>query len=165
MLDLDAILQAMRAWDVDCILIGGMNFLLNHQPYLTYDVDLWVNDEPKNVSSLNGALRSLGAQWGATEASWGPLPDDPAWLHRQSVYCLTTTAGPLDIFFEVRGLEGGYQTCRTAALPRTTAAGLPYLSLSDADMLACQEALDEPERKRDRMAILKAALDRRPSTR
>ena len=163
MLNVDAILQAMNDHAVDCILIGGMNFLLNHQPILTYDVDLWLKSTPENRTALNQALRSLGAQWGATEQSWGPVPEHPAWLSRQNVYCFTTTVGALDIFFEVRGLEDRYEECHAVALAKFTQAGTLYLSLADQHMLACQEALGENERKKQRVEILKTALSRRPT--
>lgn len=158
MLDVDAILAQMNALEVDYLLIGGMNFLLNHRPEITYDIDLWVADPPSNRAALSVALAELRAEWGPTEATWGPTPVDSQWLSRQMVYCLTTRHGALDIFFDLRGLEGRYLECKAAAALRKTAAGTPYLSLSDEHMLICQEALTDGEQKVSRMTILRTAI-------
>lgn len=158
MLDVEFILAQMNGGQVDCLLIGGMNYLLNHRPEITYDIDLWVADDPANRAALSQALHALGAEWGPTEQSWRPTPLDPAWLWRQSVYCLTTRHGALDIFFQVKGLEGRYAECKAAAPRRATAGGVPYKSLSDLHMLTCQEALSAAEQKASRVAVLRAAI-------
>jgi hypothetical protein len=75
-------------------------------------------------------------------------------------YLLTTEHGALDVFREVRGLEGRYRDCREAAVGSQTAAGVGFTGMSDAHMLACQEALPEPQRKPRRLATLRAALRR-----
>ncbi|GEM_PF-2492134 len=41
-MDVDHILQTFATHAVDALLIGGMIFLLRHEPVLTYDVDLWI---------------------------------------------------------------------------------------------------------------------------
>src|SRR5687767_6997550 len=110
-MNVDAILQELNAAKVDYILIGGMNFLLRHLPELTFDVDIWVRDDAENLECLNVALRKMGAAWGPTEQEWKPLPGDWQWLRRQSVFCVTTDFGALDIFREVRGLEGRFDEC------------------------------------------------------
>ncbi len=157
-MDTDAILGSLKEFEVEYILIGGMNFLLRHEPELTFDVDVWIEDDAKNRARLNGALRKLGAEWGATEKEWRSVPEDPQWLSRQKVYCLTTPCGALDIFRSVQGLEGRYPECRKAALQLATASGVPYVSLSDQHMLECQLALPGAERKERRISILKKAL-------
>lgn len=163
--NVNVILRVMNARRVDYLLIGGMNFALNHEPVLTFDVDLWVRDDPDNLRAVNAALRDLEAGWGPTEATWGPVPADPGWLARQAVFCLTTAHGALDIMRSVKGLEDRYAECRAAARPGVTAAGTPYPSLNDEHMLDCQLALAEHERKPGRIATLRAALQpRRPSS-
>lgn len=157
-------IETLNAEGVDYLLIGGMNFLLRHEPELTFDVDIWVADIAENLDRLNRALHGLGAAWGPTETAWAPVPEDSAWLRRQTVFCLTTQHGALDVFREVRGLEGQYLECREAAVRSQTASGLAFLGLSDAHMLACQEALPEAERKPRRVATLRAALRRERNT-
>src|SRR5690348_6270281 len=103
-MNVDRILQALNDEEVDFILIGGMNFLLRHEPELTFDVDVWVRDDAANLERLNRALSELGAAWGPTEGDWAPVPNEWQWLQKQPVFCLTTDHGALDIFREVRGL-------------------------------------------------------------
>ena len=145
---------------VDYLLIGGVNFLLRHEPELTFDVDIWVADTDRNLTKLNDALRDMEAAWGPSEREWAPVPKKPAWLRSQSVYCLTTAYGALAVFREVRRLEGKYPTCKRAAYSARTAVGVPFTGLSDRHMLACQEALSPRERKLKRIEILKKVIKR-----
>lgn len=159
-------LEALNGEQVDYLLIGGMNFLLRHLPELTFDVDIWVEDTLANLERLNRALRRLGARWGPTEAEWRPVPNDWRWLQRQGLFCLTTQHGALDVFREVRGLEGRYAECRKRAVPSQTGTGVAFLALSDEDMLACQEALPPGQRNERRIQVLRDAIRRaklRPS--
>jgi hypothetical protein len=139
----DAILQAFADHAVDTILIGGMNFALRHQPVATFDVDFWVADNDENLQRAASALRELGAKWGPDEASWGPVPEGFTWLQRHSVYCLTSLHGAINIFREVEGLQGQYAACHERSTLVHTFNGIPYRSLSNADMVACQMALPE----------------------
>lgn len=163
-MNVDEILKTLNGEEVDYLLIGGMNFLIRHLPELTFDVDIWVRDDAENLRRLNRALRSLGAEWGRTEAEWGPVPEDCGWMRGQSVFCLTTNQGALDVFREVRGLEGRYAECQSRGMPTQTAAGMTFVGLSDQDMLACQEALPEGERKIRRMEVLREAIHRANSS-
>ena len=122
-----------------------MNFLLNHEPsLLTFDVDIWIQDEQSNRARLNSALQDLNAEWGATDAAWKPIGSDAKWLESRAVFCLTSAQGAIDVFREVRGLEGQFDICKHRAKSKTTASGIPYYSLADEDMLRCQEALEFP---------------------
>jgi hypothetical protein len=158
MLNVDVILSALSEEQVDYLLIGGMNFLLRHYPELTFDVDIWVGEGMKNLGRLNVALKQLGAQWGPTEANWKDIPEDPAWLSKQGVYCLTTKYGALDIFREVAGLEGAYEACKARSVASKTATGIAYRGLADEDMLACQMALPLAHQKPQRVRILREAI-------
>ncbi|HMP89874.1 MAG TPA: hypothetical protein PJ991_06720 [Kiritimatiellia bacterium] len=48
MINVDRILDTLNRREVEYILIGGMNFLLRHKPVLTFDVDIWINDNESN---------------------------------------------------------------------------------------------------------------------
>ena len=154
----DAILQAFAYHHVNAILIGGMNFALRHHLGTTYDVDFWVADSDENLRRVNEALRELGAQWGPSETTWGPVPEDSAWLRRQGVLCLSSPQGAIDIFRDVAGLEGQYAACFERSTLAQTPTGIPYRSLANADMLACQMALPEGLRRLDRVRYLKGLL-------
>lgn len=157
-MNVDRILLTVHEHSVDCLLIGGMNFLLRHAPILTFDVDLWIEDTPGNLGRCEAALAALDAEWGAAEVDWGPVAAKPAgWLSRQMVYCLTSRHGAVDVFRAVRGLSTWRQS-RARAIEGRTQAGAPYVALCDEDMLACQLALPEPLRKLDRIRILNEVL-------
>lgn len=154
MLNADHILETLNHCSVDYILIGGMNFLLRHKPVLTFDVDIWIDDTDANRQRCAEALVALEAEWGPSEDTWAPVTKLEAdWLMRQVLFSLTTSAGPLDVFRRVAGLSS-WQECRQRAEICKTAAGTQYCSLSDADMLACQFALRESDRKLDRIRHL-----------
>jgi hypothetical protein len=78
----DQILTTMNQFGVAYLLIGGMNFLLRHEPsLLTYDVDLWIENTPENRKRCESALAALDAEWGATDADWGPVAQrQSGWL-------------------------------------------------------------------------------------
>ncbi len=158
-MNVDEMLRALNDEEADYLLIGGMNFLLRHAPELTFDVDVWVRDEPANLERVNRALVKLNAEWGATDKEWRPVSNDWQWLRKQACFCLTTACGALDVFRAVRGLEGRYDECRKAAVPSATSKGVSYLALSDEHMLECQEVLPEHERKPKRIEILRRAIE------
>ena len=157
----DAILESFHRHGVDAILIGGMNFLLRHQSVLTFDIDFWVKDTDENLSRVATALRDLGAEWGKSEETWGPLPGGHDWLRTQNIFCLTTPYGAIDIFRSVEGLHDQYEACKTRSSVERSEGGSSYRSLSDQDMLACQLALPENLRRLDRTNYLKNLLDSR----
>jgi hypothetical protein len=156
--NVDEILQTLNSEQLQYLLIGGMNFLLRHVPELTFDVDIWVEDSEENLPRLNRAMRKLGAEWGRTEKEWRPISEDWHWLQTQNIFCVTTKQGAVDIFREVRGLENRYEECRRRAISSRTATGIPFMGLSDEDMLLCQEALPVEEQKVRRIEILREAI-------
>lgn len=156
-MDVDHIFRTFNDHAVDYLLIGGMNFLLRHAPVLTYDVDLWVRDIPENLARCAAALAALNACWGESEADWRPVSVQPHWLERQPVFCLTSPSGAIDVFREVRGL-GTWDAAATRAVAGLTAAGVAYRGLADEDMIACQLALPEAERRPGRIETITRAL-------
>lgn len=158
MVNVDHILKTLNSHEVAYLLIGGMNFLLRHAPVLTYDVDVWIEDTPENLQRCEKALGELQAEWGASDHDWAPVADKPAgWLGSQPLFCLTSPYGSIDVFRSVRGL-GSWAASRANAQVGETADGVPFVGLSDADMLECQMALPEAERNHERIRALKKAL-------
>jgi hypothetical protein len=157
-MNVDHILKTLNTHEVAYLLIGGMNFLLRHAPVLTYDVDLWIEDTPENLHRCERALGVLQAQWGATDKDWGPVADKPpGWLGRQPLFCLTSPYGSIDVFRMVKGL-GSWAASRAEAQASETAGGVPFVGLSDEDMLKSQMALPETERNQRRIRMLRIAL-------
>ncbi len=156
---IDDILEVLNRYQVRYILIGGVNFLLNHKPLLTFDLDIWVEDNLDNLKLLNSALQEINAEWGKTDDTWGPISLTADWLTKQSVFCLLTKFGPLDVFREVRGLEGRFKECFAAANASAKTPGeVSYVSLSDRHMLECQLALDYKDQSKDKIDILNESI-------
>ena len=160
-MDVEQLLRTLSQQGVDYILIGGMNFLINHGGPLTYDVDVLIRDTPENRRELNFALQELRCEWGPAADDWKRVSNDPRWLETQDVYCLTSPHGALDIFRKIKGLNDNFDTILSRAQLRSMQDGEMYYSLSDEDMLRCQEALPETARKNDRIATLRAAIEKR----
>jgi len=159
-MNVDHILQTFDDCGVEFLLIGGMNFLLHHEPVLTYDIDFWIRDTADNLDRCDAALRRLDAAWGETEQTWRPVAAQPGWLQRQEIFCLTSASGAIDIFRAVRGLPS-WAECNTRARAGRTAGGAAFRGLCDEDMLTCQLALPPEERRQSRIEALERALGRR----
>ena len=155
-------LRAFNQHQVDYLLIGGMHFLIRHAPILTYDVDFWIEDSDLNRSRTERTLAALDAEWGRTDAEWGPVAGRPAgWLAAQSVFCLNSPHGAIDIFRAVHGL-GDWSASWQSGVACITGGGTSYRGISDADMLQCQLSLDPAVRKNERIAILRRKLNTLP---
>ena len=157
-MNVDQILDTMNRYEVEYLLIGGMNFLLRHEPVLTYDVDLWIDDTKKNRESCEKALRELHAEWGSSDDEWKPVTEfSQGWLKSQPVFCLTSPHGAIDIFRRLDGPKNWKDAANSAILEKTK-SGIPYRGLSDEDMLKCQLALGAKDQKPDRIQKLSKAI-------
>ena len=159
-MNVDHILRTLNDRRVEYVLVGGMNFLLRHEPVLTFDVDVWIHDTETNRRRCEEALADMRAEWGATEAEWGPVSSlSPGWLSRQFMFCLTTPHGALDIYRTLAGVASWEQAAAVGVECRTS-NGTVCMGLCDNDMLRCQVALDAADRKTDRIAYLQRVLQR-----
>ncbi|MCO6457588.1 MAG: hypothetical protein J5I93_19985 [Pirellulaceae bacterium] len=160
-MNVDRILETLNRHQVAYLLIGGMNFLLRHKPVLTFDVDLWIADDPTNRDRCERALAELDAQWGRDDEDWKPVSHHPpGWLESQPLFCLTSPHGAIDVFRRVAGL-GSWDDSHATSVASRTASGVEYIGLSDDDMLRCQYALEDGLRKKDRIETLKRAIRER----
>lgn len=158
-MNVDRILETLNRFGVDYLLIGGMNFLLRHEPVSTYDIDVWVEDTSENRIRCEAALADLQAEWGRSEEDWGPVVEKaPGWLDFQPIFCLNSPHGAIDVFRTVAGL-GPWAESRARAVTGVTAGGSSYVAIPDEDMLRCQMALPESQRKLDRVAALRRLLE------
>ncbi len=139
-------------------LAGRVSADRRHQPVLTFDVALWINDRETNRRRCERALESLEAEWGESDSDWGKVAQrGSGWLDRQPVFYLTSPSGAIDIFRSVTGLPD-WAASRGRASRDRTASGTPYWGLSDEDMLRCQLALEPPYQKSQRIATLERVL-------
>jgi hypothetical protein len=155
-MNIDAVLRKLNERQVAYLLIGGVNFMLLHQPITTGDIDVWIEDSDENRKRCEQTLAELGAEWGPTESDWGPVAARaPGWLERQGMFCLST---PLAVFRSVAGLSS-WQESRGRAIQGMTKAGTPFFGISDQDMLKCQLALNPEMQKQDRIRYLQSIIE------
>jgi len=156
--NVDVILTQFNEHQVDYLLIGGMSFLLRHQPVLTFDVDIWIEPSAENLQRCEKALAALHAEWGREERDWGAVADKAqGWLSGQSVFCLNSPHGAIDIFLSVAGLDA-WNSAYQRGVSAVTTTGCTYRSISDRDLLQCQLALLPSEQKKDRIEYLTQKL-------
>jgi hypothetical protein len=161
-MNVDYILSTFNQHNALCLLIGGMNFLLRHQPITTYDIDLWIEDTPENRQRCEQALAALDAEWGRTDADWGPVASLPSgWLTQQGVFSLNSPHGAIDVFRAVPGMSD-WQAASQRGIAEQTSTGVAYRGLSDEDMLQCQLALDPAVQKQSRVQYLQSKLRSSP---
>lgn len=159
-MNVDFILKALNRNKVSYLLIGGVNYLLRHKPVLTYDVDVWIEDTEKNLRHCEKALSQLKAEWGSSDDDWFPVAKrKPGWLKQQTVFCMTSPYGAIDIFRQVKGLNDWRSCFKQSVRGRT--GGIPFAGLSDEDMLKSQKALNMSEQKQDRIQTLSRILKRK----
>jgi hypothetical protein len=157
-MDIEHILAVFNRHEIRYLLIGGVNFLLRHKPVLTFDVDFWIEDSDANRRRCEEALSELNAEWGRSDSDWGPVASlAEGWLSQQSVFCLTSPYGAIDIFRSVQGLSD-WGSAFEVSVSGTTASGTAYTGLSDGDMLACQLSIPLESRKNDRVKELQKAM-------
>ena len=45
------------------LLIGGVNFMLHHEPIIHFDIGLWIDDTEENLCRCSAAFAGLNAEW------------------------------------------------------------------------------------------------------
>lgn len=96
-MNVDHVLATLGSNGLEFLLIGGMNFLLRHEPVLTFDIDVWIHDSASNLDRCEAAMSELDASWGASDEVWRPVSEQPGWTRRQVVFCLVTPHGSVNI--------------------------------------------------------------------
>jgi len=156
--DYRRVFLAMNRNAVSFLLIGGLNYFLVHKPVTTQDIDLYIDDSTENRHACELALNDIGAEWGRRDEDWGPVnAKNRGWLSGQSVFCLLTQFGPVDIFLSLPGIPSFSE----AKLRSTTfdVDGESRIHLMSArDLLECQLALPEVYRKPERIQHLREVL-------
>ncbi len=158
-LNYERVFRTLDEQAVEFILIGGLNYFFHYRAVTTQDIDIYVRPTQDNISRCEVALTKLNAEWGRTDDDWGSVAKKPpGWLRSQSVFCLLSDCGPIDIFLRVVGLESFESVVQRANLV-STRAGTEYRSLAAEDMLACQLALPESEQRAERVRHLQEIIE------
>ncbi len=158
-LEFQRLFQVLNDHGVQFILIGGMNYFLRFRPVTTQDIDIWISPVKENVLRCEQAMAAIEAQWGRTDDDWGATAEKPSgWLLSQCVFCLLTNCGLVDIFTAVVGLPD-FEACWERGETIAVSGNTTFRSLSAMDMLACQLAIPEENRRHERVAHLRKILE------
>ncbi len=151
--DLDALLSALVAAQVEFIVVGGAAAVLHGAPVTTQDLDIVHRRTPKNVARLLDVLRDLAAV---------ARPEPPGRRIRPTAehlqINLSTSLGPLDAFCEIESGQGYEQL-----VGRTVRVSDGKRTLRVLDLPALIEAKSRTGRAKDRLVlpVLVALLDER----
>jgi len=162
-MNIDPVLQALNGQKVAYLLIGGMNFRLRHKEILTYDIDFWVDDSVENLARCERALGELNAEWGKSQEDWGPVARlKPGWLTDPEEIAFTSPFGPINLYKSRKGVES-WVAANARAYDGVTPGGVSYRGMGDDDTLNDQYALDEQDRRMERIRILEKLLGKKPT--
>lgn len=156
--DYRRVFSTMNSHSVCYMLVGGLNYFLLHKPVTTQDIDLLIQDTSQNRHRCEQALNELGGEWGRGDDDWGSVSvKTEGWLSGQSVFCLLTQCGPVDIFLSIPGISSYHEASLRSVLLKLDLATSVRL-ISSKDLLACQLAIPEVYRKPERIAYLRGQL-------
>ena len=103
-LDVDRIVAAFRAHEVDFVVIGGIAVLAHGHPRTTFDLDFVAALDADNTERLAAALRDLDARVRGVDADLLEVdPTDPVQLASGANWTLVTDAGWLDFMPAAEG--------------------------------------------------------------
>lgn len=125
----------------------------------TQDIDLLIEDSEGNRRRCESALSAMEAEWGKNDKDWDFVRNKAeGWLNQQSVYCLLTKYGPLDVFRSVKGVDS-FQEASARSNVKMLDDQLKVPLLSARDLLECQLVLPNESRRLDRVAYLQKVLE------
>ncbi len=113
MLQAEQLLSALCKADVAFVIIGGMAAVSQGSSYVTADLDICYQRQPRNYERLSQALQSFHPRLRGVPADL-PFVLDAATLKAGLNFTLTTEGGDLDLMGEVTGL-GDYEAVKAQA--------------------------------------------------
>lgn len=157
-LDADTLLRTLLAHEVDFIVIGGLAVVAHGYVRGTKDLDIALRPEPQNRRRLHAALTALGGKH-ADQADFRPeempVPFTPEGLNEGGNWAIDTSAGRIDVFQWVDGLEDLEQLWESAVEGEIPGVGLVRFAGYD-DVIAMKRAAGRPEDETD-LARLRGA--------
>jgi hypothetical protein len=145
----ELLLEALARHGVRHVLIGGFAGVIHGSPYVTTDIDVVPDTDPRNLDRLSTALDDLDARvWTPDEPDGVAFDHDGRSLGAVRIWNLVTDHGRLDITFEPSGTAGYDDVARDAVHLVIMGAEVDVASL--ADVIRSKEAAD---REKDRLVL------------
>ena len=145
----ELLLEVLARHGVRHVLIGGFAGVIHGSPYVTTDVDVVPDADPRNLDRLSAALDDLDARvWTPDEPDGLAFDHDGRSLAAVRVWNLVTDHGRLDITFEPSGTAGYDDVARDAVHLVIMGTEVDVASL--ADVIRSKEAAD---REKDRLVL------------
>jgi hypothetical protein len=110
------ILEALVAYGVDFVLIGGLAGIARGSSYPSYDVDIAHARDSENLERLAAALQELEAELRGAPAGL-PFAPDAETLRAGSHFTFSTPYGPLDLLSDPDGAPRYAELKRAAGEP------------------------------------------------
>jgi hypothetical protein len=143
--DYKDMLQLLKKYDVDYIVVGAYALAAHGYPRGTLDIDLWVNPTKKNSSKLYKALAAFGA----------PLKDisENTFEKKDIVFQIGVAPCRIDFITGISGDIGFAQAKKRAK--KTALDGMNALILSVEDLIKNKEATGRPKDREDAQRLRK----------
>jgi len=126
------ILRSLERHGVRFVVIGGLAAVIHGSPYVTTDVDITPQRDPRNLERLATVLDDLDARIRTESVPEGlPFDRSAAFLANVSMLNLTTRAGDLDISLVPAGTRGYEDLRRNAVIVELGGVRTSFASLQD----------------------------------
>lgn len=157
-LDADTLLRTLLAHEVDFIVIGGFAVVAHGYVRGTQDLDIALGPEPENRRRLHAALTALNGEH-ADQGDFRPegmrVPLAPEGLNEGANWAIDTTAGRIDVFQWVAGLDDLEPLWKSAVEGEIPGVGLVRFAGYD-DVIAMKRAAVRPEDETDLARLRRA---------
>ncbi len=153
--DFVAILRALRKYQVDFIVVGGVAGVLHGAPISTFDLDVVHSREPRNIERLSKALEELQARYRTRSSR--QLKPTASHLSSPGHQLLVTRAGPLDLL-GVIGHGRSYESLVSQTSEMAVGKDLKVRVLNLEALIAVKEET-AGEKDKAVLAVLKRTLE------
>lgn len=140
------LLALLAAYEVECVVVGGVAATLAGAPLVTYDLDLIPNPDPANLERLLAALETIDATY--LDPAGRTIRPSFERLQQNRMNLLKTRLGRLDIASEI-----GDGVRFDAAFRRSRVITAEGLSIRVLDLDLVIETKEHADRDKDRSTL------------
>lgn len=140
------LLALLAAYEVECVVVGGVAATLAGAPLVTYDLDLIPNPDPANLERLLAALETIEATY--LDPAGRTIRPSLESLQENRMNLMKTRLGRLDIASEI-----GDGVRFDAAFRRSRVITAESLSIRVLDLDLVIETKEHADRDKDRSTL------------